>query len=124
MDHPVDGISLLPALQGKPQESASRTVYFMRREGGIQYGGQVYYSARSGPWKILQNTPWEEMQYFNLDLDPNEKHPLSKQGDQQYARLFRNLTVHTGISGSVPWKSPAQSEKLKAESATVNQVIK
>lgn len=117
IDHPVDGISLLPTLTGKPQETASRTVFFMRREGGSQYGGQIYYSARSGPWKILQNTPWEEMQYFNLDNDPYEQHPLQKQGDNGYARLFRNLTVHIGISGSVPWKSPEQSEKLKAETA-------
>ena len=124
LDHPVDGISLLPTLKGMPKETSSLLVYFMRREGGIQYGGQVYYSARSGPWKILQNTPWEEMQYFNLEKDPYEKAPLQKQGDQVYARLFRNLTAHIGLSGVVPWKSPAQAERLKAESEIFNQVIK
>lgn len=113
VDLPIDGISLLPTLQGKPQSTNNRTVCFMRREGGMQYGGSIYYSVRYKNYKILQNTPWEEMQFFNLEADPFEKNPLSKNGVPEYQKLFSQLTKHVSISGAVPWKSPAQVKKLK-----------
>ena len=113
IQHQVDGISLLPTLLGMPQETDQRTLFFMRREGGPRYGGQIYYSARYGSMKILQNSPREEMQYFNISEDPYENHPLKMIGDMEYQRLFRQLSNHIGISGAVPWKSPGQAEKLK-----------
>ncbi len=111
-DHPIDGISLLPTLQGKPQVTNNRTVCFMRREGGMNYGGSIYYSARYQNYKILQNTPWEEMQFFNLEADPYEKSPLPKNGVPEYQKLFRQLTEHISSSGAVPWKSQAQVKNL------------
>ncbi len=112
----IDGISILPTLQGKPQVTDDRTVFFMRREGGMQYGGQVYYSARYRNLKILQNTPWEEMQFFDVGQDPYETHALTKNGNREYQKIFRQLTWHIGLTGSVPWKSPAQASRLKSES--------
>lgn len=110
--NPVDGISFVPTLKGQPQPGESRTVCFMRREGGLPYGGQIYYAARSGPYKIVQNSPWEEMQFFNLDSDPYEKQSLKKKDDAAYRQLFTALTRHISLSGAVPWKSPAQAKKL------------
>jgi hypothetical protein len=84
----------------------------MRREGGMKYGGSTYYSARYQNLKILQNTPWEEMQFFNLEADPYEKSPLTKNGVPEYQKLFRQLTEHISFSGAVPWKSQAQVKNL------------
>jgi arylsulfatase A-like enzyme len=113
LSHPVDGISLLPVLLGKPMPADTRTIFFMRREGGPKYGGQIYYSARRGPYKIVQNTPFEETQLFNLANDPYETLPLNKKEEKAYQEIFRQLSVHIGLSGAVPWKSPSQAEKLR-----------
>jgi arylsulfatase A-like enzyme len=100
----LDGISLWPALSGQKQETGNRTVFFVRREGNPKYGGMAYYAARSGDYKILQNTPWEPMQFFNLKEDPYEKHPLEKAGNKEYEELFRLLTRHIRLSGAIPWQ--------------------
>jgi arylsulfatase A-like enzyme len=107
IQHFVDGMSFLPILQAKTQITDNRTLFFMRREGGMQYGGMIYYSARFRNFKILQNTPWEKMQLFNLDSDPFELHPIVKEkNEKEYGQLFRELTAHISLSGSVPWQNP------------------
>ena len=110
--NPLDGISFVPILKGQQQPGETRTVYFMRREGGPPYGGQIYFSAISGQYKIVQNTPWEEMQYFNIESDPYEKQALNKKESTEYRELFTKLTRHISLSGAVPWKSEAQAKKL------------
>lgn len=109
---PIDGISLLPSLIGEKQDTDNRTVFYMRREGNLKYGGMVYYAARFRNYKILQNTPWEPMQFFNLKEDPYELHPLEKKGNKEYEELFRQLTRHIRQSGAIPWqqKSNIQNE--------------
>ena len=114
LNYHIDGISLLPLLQGKVLDTQNRIIYFMRREGG-NYGGSIYYSARSGNNKILQNTPWEPIQFFNLREDPYETNPLS-QKSAEYQHLFKQLTEHVSRSGCVPWKSRNQVIKLTQSS--------
>ncbi len=99
----VDGISLLPTLLGQDQATNNRFVYWVRREGG-HYGGQAYYAARSGDFKILQNTPFEPVEYFNLAEDPYEKSPLSSTEDKKYANLRFQLQQHIRNAGAVPWQ--------------------
>jgi len=89
---------------GEDQKTDNRIVFFMRREGNLKYGGMVYYAARSGNYKILQNTPWEPMQFFNIKEDPAEINPLSKEGNKEYEELFRLLTRHIRQSGALPWQ--------------------
>lgn len=102
LKHPVDGISLWPPMMGLPEDSANRAVFWMRREGG-EYGGLCYYAARKGPFKLVQNTPWEPLQFFNLDADPLEKEPL--RGNTPEFRELRNLLMqHIRRSGSVAWQ--------------------
>ena len=115
IQHSVDGISLLPVMKGEKSAQDSRTVFFMRREGGPQYAGQIYFSARTGPFKMVQNTPFEDRQLFNIENDPFEKNPLQKNGSKEYQQLMRQLSGHIGLSGAVPWKSPAQAKKLLDE---------
>jgi arylsulfatase A-like enzyme len=103
---PIDGISILPTLLGKEQITDNRTVYWVRREGGMFYGGMAYYATRRGSCKILQNTPWEPVQFFDLATDPVEQKPLDPEKDFSdiYKHLFRSQTEHIRLSGAVPWQ--------------------
>ncbi|MHC4557513.1 MAG: sulfatase-like hydrolase/transferase, partial [Planctomycetota bacterium] len=77
IDNQIDGRSILPTLLGKSQLAEERFLFWVRREGG-GYGGQAYYVVRHGDYKLVQNSPFEPMQLYNLKDDPQEKNPLSK----------------------------------------------
>jgi arylsulfatase A-like enzyme len=98
----VDGISLYRTLLGKDQVTDSRAVYFMRREGG-RYGGLCYYAARQGQYKLVQNTPFEAIQLFNLETDPKEKIPLSP-NSEKFKDLKFKLSQHIRDAGKIPWQ--------------------
>ena len=105
--HSVDGISILPTLLGQKQITDDRIMYWMLREGGNN-GGVAHYAARRGNYKILQNTPWEPIQFFDISSDPAEQKPLntSKDFHNIYIQLFQNQMNHIRLSGSVPWQNP------------------
>ena len=104
--HPIDGISILPTLLGQEQITDNRTVYWVRREGNMRYGGMSYYAARQGSYKILQNTPYEPIQFFDLKDDPTEQKPLDQTKELQeiYRQLFRNQMEHIREAGAIPWQ--------------------
>ncbi len=77
-------------------------VFFMRREGG-NYGGMCYYAALRGEYKLLQNTPFENFQLFNMKTDQFEKIPLD-QNLPQFKELKNGLLQHIRMSGSIPWE--------------------
>ena len=108
--HEIDGLNVLPVLLGEKMVTDDRLVYWVRREGNIRYQGRAYYCARYGNFKLLQNTPWEPYQFFDLSKDPKEENPISNPSDDEtYKLLFRGLMEHIRVSGMVPW----QSEKYK-----------
>lgn len=103
IDHPVDGISILPTLFDEEQVTDERTVFWMRREGN-KYNGLAYYAARSGDYKILQNTPFEPFQYFIIGEDEFEQRPLEETDSEIFESLRKQLQEHIRLSGSVPWQ--------------------
>ena len=74
----------------------------MRREGG-RYSGLCYYAARQGQYKLLQNTPFEPMQLFNLETDPKEQIPLMVTSDK-FKDLRYRVSQHIREAGKVPWQ--------------------
>ncbi len=100
----IDGISILPTLLGKEQVTSDRYVFWVRRDGGIYYGGQAYYSARYQDFKILQNTPFEPIQYFNIKNDEFEKSALNTSGEEVYKKLRIQLQEHIRKAGTIPWQ--------------------
>lgn len=94
-----DGISLMPMLLGKNQVTDERVLFWVRQEGNLRFGGQSYYAARYKDFKILQNSPWEPYQFFNLKEDPYEKSPLKPVGED-YAFLFFQLMEHIQVNSS------------------------
>ena len=100
--HKVDGHTILPTLLGRSQPPEDRFLFWVRREGG-HYGGRAYYAARYGDFKLVQNTPFEPLELYNLRSDPREKHPLDKK-HRMYQRLFAALRDHIIEAGAVPWE--------------------
>jgi len=102
VQHEIDGRSILPTLLGQAPASAERMLFWVRREGG-HYGGNAYYAVRSGDWKLVQNTPFEPYQLFNLKADPQEQQPVDS-SHPMYQQLFKALRQHIIEAGAVPWQ--------------------
>lgn len=100
----VDGISIYPLLKGEKQVTDNRIVFWMRREGGPKYGGQIYYAARKANIKLVQNSPWDKYQFFDLQKDPNEMSPIVTQ-DKRCKDLNIELMKHIQKSGAVKWQN-------------------
>jgi len=101
-DHDIDGSSILEILLGKEQKLEDRYLFWVRREGG-KYGGRAYYAARYGDFKLVQNSPYEQMELYDLKNDPGEERPLP-QNHRMYRQLFGALRNHIISSGAVPWE--------------------
>lgn len=103
VDHEIDGQNLSNVMLKGDKGNQNRTLIFVRREGNRRYQGRTYYAIRRGPWKLLQNTPFEPMQLVNLETDPEETKPVNtntKIGNE----LMRALMDHIQKSGPIPWK--------------------
>ena len=105
IDHKIDAASILPALLGKEQK-LDRDLFFCRREGGTRYQGQDYYAIIRGDWKLMQNTPFEPYQLFNLKDDPYEKTNLAQQNRRKFNEMSDGLRKHLQRAGEVPWQRP------------------
>jgi len=100
--HEIDGVSFLPTLLGKSQPDEDRFLFWVRREGG-RYGGRAYYAARYGDFKLVQNSPFEPLELYNLATDPKEEKPLEK-NHPMHRKLFAALQDHVCKSGALPWQ--------------------
>jgi arylsulfatase A-like enzyme len=100
--HKIDGQSILPTLLGAEQHEEDRFLFWVRREGG-RYGGRAYYAARYGDYKLVQNSPFEPHELYNLKDDPQEQNPLNKK-HRMYQKLFTALRNHIIEAGAVPWE--------------------
>jgi len=108
--HEIDAKSILPTLLGQSQPEEDRFLFWVRREGG-HYGGRAYYAARYGDFKLVQNTPFEPLELYNLQEDPREEKPLGN-NHPMYKKLFLALRDHISQAGAVPWqKYPVDLDK-------------
>jgi arylsulfatase A-like enzyme len=104
--HQLDGVSLLPTLLGKNQQELRRYSFFRRREGGTRYAGKTIEAVLRGDWKLLQNSPFEPMELYNLKTDPLEQSNLIGKERRIYQELAAALRKEIQRYGSVPWQRP------------------
>ena len=111
--HEIDGVSFLPTLLGANQGDEDRLLFWVRREGG-RYGGRAYYAARCGTFKLVQNSPFEPMELYDLAADPKEEKPLAKD-HPMYGRLFAALRDHISKAGAMPWQRALAGSDLPSQ---------
>lgn len=106
INHTVEGRSFLNTLLGNTEAEEERVVYFTRREGGLTYGGKAYHALRKGDWKLLQNSPYQPMELYNLKNDPKEENDLIKSEPVIYKEMNSILMQHIQEGGKTPWQKP------------------
>ena len=102
INHEVDAINLMPDISDKTIKKDNRTIYFVRR-AGYKYSGLCYYAVRKGDYKLVQNSPFEEFQLFNIQEDPLETTPLDD-NSKEFHNLRYQLSQHIRKAGAVPWQ--------------------
>ena len=106
INHKIDGISLLSVLKNADESLPQRHVFFTRREGNLRFGGQTIQAVIDGNMKLLQNSPYEPYELYNLYQDPTEQRDLINYQVDQYKRLHQLIIKHIQEGGSVPWQKP------------------
>lgn len=99
----MDGISLLSSWKEEEANTGDRFVYWMRREGW-KYNGLCYYSARYEDLKLVQNTPYQPFEYFNILDDPGETSAIEATGSSPFKLLRNHLQKHIKEAGHIPWQ--------------------
>jgi arylsulfatase A-like enzyme len=108
-EDPLNGESFLPTLLGHEQRiDRDEPLFFTRREGGMRYGGLTIQAVRLGDWKLLQNSPFEPRELYNLEDDPYEENNVVDDYPEKVSELNALMMKHLQKAGSVPWQNPDQ----------------
>jgi arylsulfatase A-like enzyme len=105
-NNPVEGISLLKILKNSQDSLAERNIFFTRREGDVEFGGQAIHMVISNNWKLVQNSPYQMYELYNLKKDTLEKQNLINTEPDMYKKLIELMIPHIQKGGSVPWQAP------------------
>lgn len=109
----IDGISFLPTLLGEvePESASERELYFVRREGGSAYGGKTIEALIRGDWKLIQDSPFQSLELYDLKTDPKESRNLIHQEQAIARELSKALRKHIQNGGKIGWQEPASNSK-------------
>ncbi|MEI6392307.1 MAG: sulfatase-like hydrolase/transferase [Verrucomicrobiota bacterium] len=110
----IDGVSFWPTLLGQPEPEPKRDLYFIRREGGIAYGGKTIEAFRRGDWKLLQDSPFAPLELYDLKSDPQETTDLAKKERQIVDQLSTGLRKQIQRGGQTPWQPPQETQRRLA----------
>lgn len=98
-DRKIDGVDLLPFVQGKQTGRPHQTLFWR--------SGQ-YKMVRDGDWKLQSNEARNKIWLFNLAVDPTEKTDLSKAEPAQVQRLLALLRAQDAEAVKPMWPSLLQ----------------
>jgi arylsulfatase A-like enzyme len=107
-NNPVEGISLLKILKNSKDSLPERNIFFTRREGDVEFGGQAIHMVISNNWKLVQNSPYQMYELYNLKKDTLEKQNLISTEPDRYKKLIELMIPHIQKGGSVPWQAPSK----------------
>lgn len=109
VDFPIDGVSLLSLLKQETNTLAKRDLFFHRREGGLRYGGLIANAMIRGEWKLLQNSPFEAQELYNLSADPLEADDKKVANKNKYQEMAKELRLQVQRGGMVRWQKPIEN---------------
>lgn len=101
-----DGTSFAGILFDSRTKMGERPLYFVRREGGVRYGGNDYHALIYQGWKLLQNDPYSPLELYHLENDPYEKVNLAGKESQRINTLNKLLMTYIQQGGQTPWQQP------------------
>ncbi len=101
-----DGTSFAGILFDSKTKMGERPLYFVRREGGVRYGGNDYHALIYQGWKLLQNDPYSPLELYHLENDPYEKVNLAGKEPQRINTLNKLLMTYIQKGGQTPWQQP------------------
>lgn len=108
-NNPVEGVSLLKILKNSQDSLLERNIFFTRREGDVEFGGQAIHMVISNNWKLVQNNPYQMYELYNLKKDTLEKQNLISTEPDMYKKLIKLMIPHIQKGGSVPWQAPSKN---------------
>ena len=98
-DRPIDGVNLLPFLQGKRADAPHRQIFWRT---------DTYLAMREGDWKLqVMQRPKQDVLY-NLASDPGEKTDLAKQQGARLATMKADLLAFNARQAKPLWPSLAE----------------
>jgi len=101
----IDGISMLPALLGRPQESHD-FLYWESHQGGFAQ------AVRMGDWKAVRFGLKEPLELYNLKSDIGEKNNVAAQHPDVVAKMEKYL--ETARTDSRVWPTRERRSQPKA----------
>jgi len=103
--HPVDGISVLPLLQGKKQDTGDRYLFWTKVKSHDETGERRQTCVRYRDDKIVRQRPDAKYEYFNLNSDPMEENVITPAGER-YKTMLAKLREHLAQGDKVPIAEP------------------
>ena len=108
----IDGINLADVLLGKSQTIPERTLYFVRRNGELVRGAAKTNNAMiRGEWKILQNSAYAPLEFYNLKNDPLETTDVRTKAPAEFQKSLRQMMLHIQEGGRTPWQPPRGAKR-------------
>jgi arylsulfatase A-like enzyme len=106
---PLDGLSLLPALLGKPQTNQHDFLYWEFHERGFQQ------AVRMGDWKAVRPQAGASLELYNLKADEGEKQDVAGLLPEIVAKIEDYLKTARSESEQWPTKPARPPAAKKAE---------
>lgn len=101
--HRIDGISFLSVLQNEKNKLSPRPLFFSRREG-FNFMGKTSQAVIDGGIKLLQNSPFQPLEMYDLNKDPQEKNNIINSNNQLKRKLQELSMFQIQKAGSIPWQ--------------------